>query len=286
MNQIEAGSGCLSYWEAILITLNLAIAITIYSVPWGIVQIGWVIGLSASFFILSTMIITGIILIQILTRMNKLHEYSLQGYSIAPVPFFELFKNYPAERYISIEKIRQNKSLKEASNYDNLDITEMKLEESTPLLKSYKNLPKIEQKSLAELEFGYDLTLMCKTLIGKVMERVMNAIIVCGNLMLLIASASIFASSLTSTIPIGTMETCEMKSDPSFTDNCHYKYLFYIGILVIISISLCFYFHFYEQTAYLIAVAIGRIVLIIVIVITAMICKTKGKELDDNSSLE
>ncbi|OMJ79137.1 hypothetical protein SteCoe_20884 [Stentor coeruleus] len=176
VNSNEGNEGSIekdTLFESVLISVNCCVAGSIFGAPWGFAEAGWVLSLVLSVIALMAMISLGLIVLQVLSRMPYIHKYAKTGYKITPVSILDFFKNHPPEHYI----IKSNDQ-----------------SESTTAL---------NPSSYVMQNIKYDFTLICKTLLGKKLERVLNFLIVANSLVFLIGCTSSFASSMTSLVPIG-----------------------------------------------------------------------------------
>lgn len=217
-------------FASVLISINCCVAGSIFGAPWGFVQAGWVFSIFLAVIALVSMISLGMIVIQVLSRMSKLTKYTKFGYKINYVPLTHLLSPNPPDYYIT-KQLEYNGS--------SLILLENEAE--------YK-----------DHNMKYDFTMICKVLLGKNLEKVLNFLIVANNLVFLIGCSSSFAASMAALVPIGPLKTCDIFENSSFVDICRYKYIFYIGLFSCIVSPMTLLFHFTESTFYLLAVAITR----------------------------
>lgn len=241
--------------EAILVTLNCCIVGSIFGVPWGFSQSGWAFALGISIFIFIILCIFAVMVIQIISRMRILHGYSNQGYTIRPVPIKELFSDYPESRYI----------FKDNEEGDNIQL----------IAENIKN----------PLNYKYDFAIMCKVLLGKTLEKIMILLIICIVLTYLMSCTTSFASALVSLIPLGPLDTCDIYLEPSFSDSCRYKYMFFVFIFMVIATVLTLFFHFTEHKYLIITCCFLRIIVILTMIVTAIYSYTQDQELDSDEDL-
>lgn len=242
-------------FESVLISVNCCVAGSIFGAPWGFAEAGWVLSLVLSVVALMAMISLGLIVLQVLSRMPYIHKYAKTGYKIVPVSILDFFKNYPPEHYI----IKSNDQ-----------------SENTIVL---------NPSSYAIQNIKYDFTIICKILLGKKLEKVLNFLIVANSLVFLIGCTSSFASSMTSLVPIGPLDTCNIFENPSFLYSCRYKYIFYIGIFSTIVSSMTLLWHFTDSKAYLLGVCIARIIVVIIMIATAVKAGITGTQLNSNEDI-
>lgn len=241
--------------SSILISVNGCVAGSIFGIPWGYAQSGWFFSTFLSIIGFFLMMGLGFIVLQVLSRMPKIHSYAQKGFIISHVPITHLFSPNPPEFYIK--------------HCDDTD-------ENTALL---------PPSELNNTNVKYDFTMICKTLLGKRMEKVINTLLVFNSLVFLMGCTSTFASSLAAMVPIGPLETCNIFEDSSFLDSCRYKYMFYILIFSMVVGSMTLIWHFSENKAYLITVCIVRILVVLVMGVTSVIASVTKTELDTNDSL-
>jgi hypothetical protein len=288
----------LAAWEAVMIVLNCGVAVGIYGLPWAFSQVGWALAIGFSIFYLILLSFLAMLIVQIQTRMTVLQTYSSQGYSIAPVPVFELFKDHPPEHYLSKDNQTSENALRpEPATNETQPLLEKRNSEpvalaTVPLDRSYSESDKhtalTESRKLDRFKIfkTYDLTLTCGIMLGKNMTKIMISLLVFTNIITIIGAISLFATTMTSTIPIGPFDTCDIEAHSGYLNHCRYKYTFYIIIAAVIATAMSYYVKFAEQKAYIIGVSFGRIFLIAVIIITALICRARSVELDDNDEID
>ena len=93
-----------SLFASIMISINCCVAGSIFGVPWGFVQAGWVFSIFLSVLGLICMISLGFIVIQVLSRMSHINKLSKSGFDITHVPITHFFNPYPPSYYISKNK--------------------------------------------------------------------------------------------------------------------------------------------------------------------------------------
>ncbi|OMJ82078.1 hypothetical protein SteCoe_17353 [Stentor coeruleus] len=240
----------------LFICINCSVAASIFGTPWAFVQVGWASALILSIIGVILLSLLGVVLIQVLTRMNVIKDYIGQGYTISHVPMTEIFRNMPKSNYIK---------------------TPNEISDNTPLLSTENH---------NDLFFSYELTLICRILLGGVMEKILSITIITTSTIFLMGCTSVFASSLVSVIPLGPMNTCNIFTDPSFENWCRYKYMVFVALFALITCTMTLFFHFTEQRWYLITVAFGRILAILLMAITSLIALGENQTLDDDESLK
>lgn len=247
-----------SLFASVLISINCCVAGSIFGVPWGFVQAGWAFSILLSVFGLICMVSLGMIVIQVLSRMTKLNEYSKKGLKVHHVPFTHLFNPRPASYYIT----------KQSDNNENSSL-----------------LPE-DHKEYKDPNIKYDFTMICKVLLGKNLEKILNFLIVANNLVFLIGCSSSFAASMAALVPVGPLDTCDIFENPSFLDTCRYKYMFYIGLFSCIVSPMTLLFHFTESTFYLLTVAVTRTILILFMSFLCVVAYVSGTSLGSSEFYE
>lgn len=240
----------------LFICINCSVAASIFGTPWAFVQVGWASGLILSIIGVIILSLLGVVLIQVLTRMNVIKGYIEQGYTVTHVPLTEIFRDMPKSNYVK---------------------TPNEVLDNTPLLSTENH---------NDLFFSYELTLICRILLGGIMEKILSITIITTSVIFLMGCTSMFASSLVSIIPLGPLNTCNIFTDPSFGNWCRYKYMVFVALFAIIACTMTLYFHFTEQRWYLITVAIGRILAILLMAITSLVAIVEDRRIDDDESLD
>ena len=171
--------------------------------------------------------------------MSEINKLAKSGFDIVHVPISHFFNPYPSSYYIV--------------KTENTEADQM-----------------IEKKNNYNENIKFDFTIMCKVLLGKKLEKILNFLIVANNLVFLIGCSSSFAASMASLIAIGPLDTCDIFEENSFLQSCRYKYIFFIVVFSLIVGPMTLLFHFTESTFYLICVAFSRILVILFMAGTAI----------------
>jgi amino acid permease len=229
-----------------LISINCCLSGSIYGVPWAFIQSGWAFSILILAFHLINLILLGIILLQVLSRLEVISNYVKEGYNVTPVPFLEIFQDHPPSNYITLP-IRT---------------------EISPL----------NPKRTIHNNKLYDYTIICKALLGTKVEKIFIIIMVAASFVQIVSSESSFASSFVSVVPIGALETCNIYNHPSFEDTCRYKYMFYIFILGIITAIITFILELEEQSSYILIVVTIRMCAIFTICFTSLYSLYKNQD--------
>ena len=240
-NLKEKSSDKIDNLQTILIGINCCIVGSVFTAPWAFSKSGWGFSLFLSFVVLLVGSVLGILLLQVMSRMKVLNKYSLLGLVILPVPFFDLFSEKPASNYII------------STNQDG------------------DNVPLIQPEILPKIKKNYDFIMMCKTLLTPEFEIILIIIVVMGSFLSLIGFSSIFSSTLVSLIPLGVWDTCDIYTTPSFSENCRYKYIFYVAIFIIILSVMTLFTEFKEHKNYLISICILRVIVILTMSTTSLV---------------
>ena len=145
---------------SIVISVNCNLVGSIFVAPWAYIQSGWL--LSTVLTILGFLIMTNLALtfLQVLSRMKILHNYSKEGHTISHIPLLDLLKNRPSSHYISKSLIS---------------------EENSNLLQNPSEINKPPQ-------LKFDFAMICKTLLGQNVEKIMIIIYVLNYLTFLMAA--------------------------------------------------------------------------------------------------
>ena len=253
----EGSNANVKFLPALFICLNCSLGASIFGVPWSFTQIGWVLSLIISisgYLILSAI---GMIFLQIISRMDVLRKYEYQGYTISPVPLLDLLRNNPPSTYLKFQN----------EDSDNLPLVSLPMAEAQNTIK-------------------HDLISICRTILGTEMEKAITIVIAFTSVVFLLGCTITFASSLVSLVPLGPFDTCNIFTNPSFADDCRYKYMFFILIFTVITIVTSIMFKFTEQQGYLIGVCIARIVVILLMCVTCVILMVKDKDIESEEELD
>lgn len=246
----------LSIFSGVMICLNCAIGATIYGIPWGFTQLGWAFSLILCLFGFFYLLSIALIFLQVLSRMEVLHNYELQGCTISPISILQIFTPLPPSAYII------------PNNEDSDSIQLIPLE--------------ITAKSYTK----HDMISVCRTLLGLKAEKLLSFIIISTSTVFLIGCTSTFASSMASLIPLGSLSPCDIFEEPSFSNSCRYQYWFFIGVFAVIAALICLVFEFNDQQSFLIAVGIGRILVILLMVCTIFVLIGKDKDSQSDDELD
>ena len=244
------------FLSTVFISLNCCLGATVYGAPWAFNQAGWLFSIFITLLILCILTTAGAFILQILSRMEIIHKYQLKGYIISPVPITDLFKDQSSSNYKKISKEEES---------DNASL--------------------IKDDDIDYPEIKYDVTFIGRVLLGKNGEKIIAILVILTNLVQLCGCSSVFASSLVNLLPIGSLSTCNIYVDSSFSDSCRYKYMFYIFVLALISWFMIFYTHVTEQLPLLIAIASARLLAISIMIITCLIALSWNQEINNNETL-
>ena len=253
----DSSNSKVKFFPALFICLNCSLGASVFGVPWGFTQIGWVLALVISIVGYIFLSAIGMIFLQIISRMDTLRKYEYQGYAISPVPLMDFFRNNPPSTYL--------KFLNEDS--DNI-----------PLIP----LPVAEEQTIIK----HDLISICRTILGADMEKAITIVISFTSVVFLLGCTITFASSLVSLVPLGPFETCNIFTNPSFSDDCRYKYMFFILIFTVITIVTSMLFKFTEQQGYLIGVCIARSIVLILMSVSCLVLIANNKDIDSADELD
>lgn len=255
---VEGNEGVIesdTLFESVMISVNCCVGGSIFGAPWGFAEAGWVLSTALAVLALMSMVSLGLIVLQVLSRMPIIHRYTIRGYTVFPISLPDLFKSLPHDHYI-IPSDESSEGI-------------MLINPDSGMLKNIK----------------YDFTLICKTLLGKKMEKILSFLIVANSLIFLIGCTSTFASSMASLVPIGPMDTCNIYNESNFDESCRYKYIFFIIIFASIVSAMTLIWHFTESKSYLIGICITRIIVVLIMIVTAIKAGITQTELNSNEEL-
>ena len=244
-------------FSSVLISVNGCVAGSIFGVPWGYLQSGWLFSTCLAVLGFVIMMGLGFIVLQVLSRMPKIHALTSKGYKISHVPITDLFQTLPPEHYITVENRLSD--------------------ENSSLLASED--PK-------DSNIKYDFTMICKTLLGKTMEKILNALLVFNSLVFLMGCTSTFATSMAGMVPVWSYKACDLYESPEFSSPCRYQYIFYILVFAVIVVCMTLVWHFSESRVYLETVCIARICVILIMSVTSLVAAISQTELDSDQEVD
>lgn len=241
----------ISVYSAFCLIINSIIGAGVLSIPWAYSQGGLLLGILSQITASIFSAILSYQLLQTMSRVSQIRELTSKGFKITPVPFSKLFQKTDPKDFISHD-----------SDID----------------------PLIETSKITITTNKSDMTSMTLILLGENHARFNCILFSLGTIVILIAYASIFATSLISIIPIFGSSTCNIyEDDGSFGDSCWRKYWFYLLILLTFA-SVLSLMQLREQAWFQGTLAAMRFFVGILIVITSFIVIVSNKNLDDDDN--
>lgn len=250
-----------SFVVSYLYIINTIIAADVLAIPWAYQEAGWAAGLLSQALASVFAIIIAFLLVQSLSRMEVLAELSEKGYTIKPLSFKDFFKKTDPEQFVQ-----------PPTESDSED------EHLSMIMEYSAATPKITHRR-------FDFTEMANVLLGKKGGLCFIVIIAIVQYSTLAGFASIISTSLTSLVPLGPMEACNIYDEPDFFGSCRINYWTYLLIFAGLAVFLVM-LGLHNQVLWQTSASVLRFLTILVMIATCSAALGTNSNLEDSGSNE
>jgi amino acid permease len=244
------------FWVAFIFTMNSVVGSSVLNMPFVFSRGGILFGTIVQVLAFVVSLIISFQVLQAWSRVEKIYELMSIGARIKPVPLTNIIKN-KKKQYI--------KHNEESKNYESDNL--------------------VDSKPLIVQVMKYEFCDMVKVTMGITASRVLCIIFLFHLFFGLVSYSSIFATCLTSNVPLFSRETCNIYEHEGFFNDCKVNYWIYLTFFVSLMTVLCF-FHIIETMVWQCIAFTARILVFSIIIVSAIVAISTDTKLDDDGDLE
>lgn len=199
----------MGFWHGYVFAINSIVGSGTLVIPWAYQKGGLLLGILSQLLTSFSSVLVSYHILQSTSRVKHIQDKLKSGYTLTPVKISQFFTKTSPEMFLQESKITENSFL----------------------------MPKHE----VQLDVRYDLTDMASLLIGKKSGILFGTVLAMSLFGCMMALSTIFASSLTSTIPLFGNSVCNIYDKHSTVgNNCWQVYWFYLSVLwaIVLLVSL------------------------------------------------
>ena len=170
--------------------INAVVGAGFLSIPYAYQNGGWVLTLCFQVSAILLSLLLSFMTLEVTSRVASINALHRQGYIIPPVSVVNLF------------------SLRQVFD---------------PLLEGRVPVPELTQQQ-------YDVSHLVYVCLGRAWSYAYIVVLCVVFLGSLVAYTSTFGTSFASNVPLGSLSTCDVYSNPSYNGNCRWKYMVFVGL--------------------------------------------------------
>ena len=243
------------FWVAFVFNMNSTIGASVFNMPYAFSKAGILFGAAMQFTAFIFSFFLSFQVLQAWCRVELIYQKKAKGAKIRPVPLLNILNNTKGD-YLTEDQDSEQEE-------DSL----------------------VNSSSIEIQENHYEFCEMTQITMGKTASQVLCIFFFLHLFSGMASYCSLFATCLTSNIPLFNKDTCNIYKHEGFINECKYTYWTYLCLFTFIMMGSGF-FHIIETKIWQTVACTMRILVLALVIITSLAAIIDGKELEDDSNLE